>query len=429
VAEERDEVIGGALPATTPVRTGLLPDVSAPGSIETGPRESTDLATTGADPSASDDPEQIREQIERTRDDMSQTLDELQQRLSPQNLAQQARDTVRDATVGKVQQMVESAGTTAAHVAERAQDTAGSVVERVREYPIPMALAGAGLVWWMMRGSGSPSWADTRSSEPSWRSGSRRGSYPGAAAYDPAYDDAGYDLEGDDRWQDDRNSGSGNLLSTYPLPATLAVAGLGYWLLSRSTSGSIRRYAVGNDRDAFTYQGGDEYGAPDDDRNLSARAGDATRAVTERAGEATRAVKERAGDATRAAKDKVSELGETVSDTVRSAQQQVRDTASQLGHDVSRRLASVRQQSSSQFDRWIDDNPLAVGIVAVAVGALVGLSVPRTDAEDQAMGSSRDALVDRAGDAAQQVKDQVRDKVKDVAREVTTAVSATPATE
>ena len=88
---------------------------------------------------------------------MSQTINELQERLSPQNLAQQARESVREATVGRVQQMVGSAGDTATQVARRAQEAAAPVVEQVRERPVPIALAGAGvgLVWWLMRRASS----------------------------------------------------------------------------------------------------------------------------------------------------------------------------------------------------------------------------------------------------------------------------------
>ena len=75
---------------------------------------------------------------------MSQTINELQERLSPQHLAQQARDSVREATVGRVQQLVGSAGDTATQVARRAQEAAGPMVEQMRERPVPIALAGAG---------------------------------------------------------------------------------------------------------------------------------------------------------------------------------------------------------------------------------------------------------------------------------------------
>ena len=59
--------------------------------------------------------------------------------------------------------------------------------------------------------------------------------------------------------------------------------------------------------------------------------------------------------------------------------------------------------------------------------AVVALTMPRTRAENQVMGGSRDALIERASDSAQQLKEQVREKVKEVADDLTSA-SSTPST-
>jgi ElaB/YqjD/DUF883 family membrane-anchored ribosome-binding protein len=76
--------------------------------------------------------ERTRVEIERTRADMGETVDAIQQRLSPENLKEQAKDRVREATVGKVQ----GAGST--------------IVETVRANPVPAALTGLGLGWLFM---------------------------------------------------------------------------------------------------------------------------------------------------------------------------------------------------------------------------------------------------------------------------------------
>ena len=108
--------------------------------------------------------------------------------------------------------------------------------------------------------------------------------------------------------------------------------------------------------------------------------------------------------------EKASALGEQVTDTVRLAR---------------RRAGQVSRQTSTQFDHWMQENPLAVGVAAMAAGAVVALTMPRTRAENQVMGGSRDALIDRASDSAQQLKEQVREKVKEVADDLTSA-SSTP---
>jgi hypothetical protein len=48
------------------------------------------------------------------------------------------------------------------------------------------------------------------------------------------------------------------------------------------------------------------------------------------------------------------------------------------------------------------DNPLALGAVAIAIGAAIGLSLPHTDVEDEWMGESKERLIHRAEGAAEE---------------------------
>jgi ElaB/YqjD/DUF883 family membrane-anchored ribosome-binding protein len=76
--------------------------------------------------------ERTRAEIERTRADMGETVDAIQQRLSPEGLKEQAKDRVKEATVGK------------------AQGAGSTIVETVRANPVPAALTGIGLGWLFM---------------------------------------------------------------------------------------------------------------------------------------------------------------------------------------------------------------------------------------------------------------------------------------
>ena len=73
--------------------------------------------------------ERTRTEIERTRADMSETVDAIQERLSPENLKEQAKDRVKEATVG------------------RAQEAGSGIMETIRANPLPAALTGIGLGW------------------------------------------------------------------------------------------------------------------------------------------------------------------------------------------------------------------------------------------------------------------------------------------
>jgi ElaB/YqjD/DUF883 family membrane-anchored ribosome-binding protein len=76
--------------------------------------------------------ERTRAEIERTRADMSETVDAIQDRLSPESLMEQAKDRVKEATVGN------------------AQEASSGIVGTIRANPLPAALTGIGLGWLLM---------------------------------------------------------------------------------------------------------------------------------------------------------------------------------------------------------------------------------------------------------------------------------------
>ena len=94
-----------------------------------------------------DDPEVIRNRIEETRANMSETVDHIQERLSPDHLKQQVQESVREATIGRVEQMADTA-------TRKARNWRSNMVETVKQNPVPAALAGFGLAWLFMSGSG-----------------------------------------------------------------------------------------------------------------------------------------------------------------------------------------------------------------------------------------------------------------------------------
>jgi ElaB/YqjD/DUF883 family membrane-anchored ribosome-binding protein len=131
---------------------------------------------------------QTRAQIEQTRAEMSTTIDAIQEKLSPQNIAQQAKDTVKEATVGKAQEMVSNAGDTASELVSNAGNSAkgfsSNLVETVKSNPVPAALAGIGLGWLFMSGrkqstgnSSSSNYSDQYNSAPRGYNPGRSGRY------------------------------------------------------------------------------------------------------------------------------------------------------------------------------------------------------------------------------------------------------------
>jgi Protein of unknown function (DUF3618) len=76
-----------------------------------------------------------------------------------------------------------------------------------------------------------------------------------------------------------------------------------------------------------------------------------------------------------------------------------------------------RGRSWAYVRRTWDQNPLVVGAASMVVGALVGLSVPETERENQLMGEARDSMVDT-------IQGTVREKVEQVQQAATSAVDS-----
>lgn len=160
----------------------------------------TESIASGADVDYEEDAEQIRAEIEDTRADMSQTINEIQERLSPEHLMGQVKETVREATIGKVERVMETIG----EVTEPAREALGRAGTTIKEAgtsvgnsmwknPIPLALIGLGVgMLWMKsrRGNGYDDWSRSTSLRP------KRQNLSGAGQTNPtsgAYNEGTFD--------------------------------------------------------------------------------------------------------------------------------------------------------------------------------------------------------------------------------------------
>ena len=99
----------------------------------------------------------------------------------------------------------------------------------------------------------------------------------------------------------------------------------------------------------------------------------------------------------------------TVSDKAGSAYQSVSGAA----ETTYKKVGEFGTQTREQYDYYIEENPLAVGAVALAVGAAVGFSIPSTNYEGELMGEYRNQVIEKAQTAA----GGLVEKVKTVATE------------
>jgi hypothetical protein len=205
-------------------------------------------------------------------------------------------------------------------------------------------------------------------------------------------------------WRDVRTGNTGSIVDTItsnPVPAGMVALGLGMLFMSRGRQG-------GGDRG---YRYADKYGA----RGFY-RQGD-----TDYAGRGRSSWEASEWDRRTGGGSPVDRVGATVAgagDRVSQAAGEAGQKAGQLLDDVGETAGQIPQQAGyvleqggSQVRRFLDENPLGAGVIALAAGAAVGMLLPSTPMEREAIGPVRDRVMDRVEDTAQQALDKVDQQV------------------
>jgi len=204
----------------------------------------------------------------------------------------------------------------------------------------------------------------------------------------------------------------------YPMPATVIASGIG--LLLWESSRSSRDYEDYDDdrmQDRGYYYdaggagstgGSRSYNADwqaDEEGRLSAAAGavkDAASEARETVAEAASHAKEKVSDVAGTVRDRAADLGHRTREKASGLTERARSRASETGD----RARYQAQRARLGFWQMMEENPLGVGIAALAIGALAGLTIPSTRREDELMGETRDRLLDDAKELGREALDK-----------------------
>jgi ElaB/YqjD/DUF883 family membrane-anchored ribosome-binding protein len=321
------------------------------------------------------DPAELRADIETTRAEMTQTLNAIQERLNPQRIKQQATDSVRAATVGRVENMADDAKWKVKGVGEDVFDT-------IKRNPAPALLTAVGLGWLFMesRNRQSRQMIEQRSRDRYYYAGETmgRGGYEyGRGGYDRRDYNYEYDEYGRRRMGEQVGDARGRLQDA------------GHTV--RERAGEVVGGATGKVQDVAS--------------NVSSKAQD----VASTAASKVQDVASTAGS-------KVQSAAADVADTASSAAESVRYGAQQVAQEAQYRAERV----GSRFGEIMEENPLLIGAAAVALGAVIGFAFPASEKENEIFGEKRDQLVERAqevvGEKVQQVQ-QVAQEVAETTKE------------
>lgn len=247
---------------------------------------------------------------------------------------------------------------------------------QVKSNPLPLALIGAGLAW-LMIGSGTRNgrvaYADEYELEP----------YDVDEEYDPDYE---YDPYTGTRASQLPPTGAG------PSVGAAMAPGAGYGT-----------------------------GGPESDsqrRSTGSGTGETASSAASRAGET-------ASGTASAVRNRASSMAETVSEQTRRAGSQASWAARRTRSQAARAGRNVQRG----FLEFVEEQPLVVGAIGVAVGAALGALLPRTETEDRWVGPARDRVRDEAARAGREQYEKathVAEKAYESAKEEADAQGLTP---
>jgi ElaB/YqjD/DUF883 family membrane-anchored ribosome-binding protein len=313
------------------------------------------------------EPEAIMDDIRHTRAEMSQTINEIQERLDPQRLRNQAQGALHDATIGRAKDMADN-------VTDRAKGAGTSFVDTVRENPIPAAMVALGLGWlWRQRSS----------------------------SRETIYRRQPYTLYDEERYPEGRTTGTPiterQRTRTYGAPTTGQQQGRPYEVAGKT------QQRAGQMAGRAQQQAGEMA-----DRGRH-KAEEMVEQGRHRAEDVVEQGRHRAEDMVEQGRHRAEEMVERgqqrAGEFVERGQEQVQHVAEEAQHRVS--------QARHRFEDMIEENPLAVGAIALATGVAIGLAIPETRQEHQVLGEARDTLLDRA----QQSAEETMEKAQHVAEE------------
>jgi len=307
--------------------------------------------------------QRIQARIEQRRARMGAVIEELGAHLNPEHLkdefrtgvreqVEQTKRDIRGATVGRAETLITD-------MEDTVKRTSRTLMDTIRDNPVPAAMAGIGLGWLIVD-------ARKHDSHDDWDYESGRSRYDRHGLHPRSEQER-------DRY------GVASTAPGYLGPRGRTAAPM---------SESEMREAPGFRRDRLD----EEEGTMDRARHAASDAADRG--------------KERAAEMS----DDVRDAADRVQENVSDAADRVRDRASEMGHRVEDAWHDAGHQArraGSEVRHLSEENPLAAGAVALALGFAAGMIVPETSRERQWMGPTRDRMVNRAQEAAGETLEKV----------------------
>ena len=346
--------------------------------------------------------DEVEREVESSRADVQETLRALSDRMSPGQLIDQAYDYVKS-----------SGGS----------EFAQNMGRQVRDNPLPLLLISAGIGWLFM--GGQPAAKRAIGGDDHYRrvppSGRRTLGAP-VESFGAGMSRTGAPTTG---------ATTVRASSTYPAGSSARSSDYGSSADSSSSSSgpsmTERAAAAGGSaadslkRSGQSVAGSISSGASSVKDSASSAYRSTTGAVSDTYGRASQAASSGYDNAVRSAQA----AGSTISDAASGFV----DRASDVTESVRERGARAGHYAQDRVAQLVEEQPLILGGIALALGAALGASLPRTRVEDRLIGETADHFKETVADAASEQYEHAKDVASETYDNVAKSVQESGVTE
>ena len=315
-----------------------------------------------------------RKDIEQTRQSMGETLEEIREKLNPQLLMDQAKETVLEVTSS----VTDKAKSTLHEVADDMKNSVHTMVTDVSDHAKESAKDAVSGAVDEVKGAVGAVIDSTKKA--------------GASMMDTA---------------------KNNPMST------MVLFGAGWYLLSRRKPSAMPSNEMGSVLDAAMHNPIPAALVIGTALHLYHHHNQPGESLDNKASE----VVDKASEVVKGAKGTLTNAVATVKDTLDTAASSVKEVAGKAS-DVAGSVGERVKQAETSLMSTMNTNPLMIGICALGIGATIALLLPDTEPENKLMGQTRDTLMDTAHESAGQLIDKIHlvsSKVIDSASETVNA--------
>lgn len=341
-------------------------------------------------------PGAIRAEIERTRDRLGDTVEALGAQLNPSHLKQRVKDSVREATIGRVQYM-------ASNTRERITETGRGLAQTIRDNPVPAALAATGISWLLFNRERASSPRSLRrladESEENWRRRELR--------------ERAQEFRDDVRERYDYREDVGHRAREFreELGERAREMRAGGHEVAREFSDDlgerVREYRAGR-------ESAEEAGVRSRDYRSSAReqaeARSGTRDFNEEGRERAGEVREKAREITEGVSQKVQGLTRQADETAHRMAEKARATSERVARKArqararmaiqaaaaSRRARETAVNTAHRVEDRYREAPIGMGALALAAGLAIGFTMRQSRGQNARLGERGESLRERA---------------------------------